>query len=121
MLKKMARMSVPMVSPKKRSGIWDHTNEILTKLSTLLLVRQKAKDIANLLQDDNRLREERRQRQQMRDRMAGVGDYMGELTNMKQDGTPNGDGNRNDDLELLKVMEESRRQAAQEEQKRRQG
>ncbi|KAI8337457.1 hypothetical protein BC941DRAFT_425313 [Chlamydoabsidia padenii] len=81
-------------------------------------VRQKAKDIANLLQDDNRLREERRQRQQMRDRMAGVGDYMGEMT---------GNGNqqeaqtRDDDYELKKAMEESKRQAAEEERKRRLG
>lgn len=82
------------------------------------LVRQKAKDIANLLQDDNRLREERRQRQQMRDRMAGVGDYMGEMT-----GTSNiqPDATRDDDQELKKAMEESRRQAAEEERKRRQG
>ncbi|CAO3577886.1 unnamed protein product [Absidia cylindrospora] len=86
------------------------------------LVRQKAKDIANLLQDDNRLREERRQRQQMRDRMAGVGDYMGEMAGVKEDGAPNRDGsNGNSDLELMKVMEESKRQAAKEEQKRRQG
>ncbi|ORZ25383.1 hypothetical protein BCR42DRAFT_363548, partial [Absidia repens] len=85
-------------------------------------VRQKAKDIANLLQDDNRLREERRQRQQMRDRMAGVGDYMGEMGGVKEDGAPNRDGSiGNSDLELMKVMEESKRQAAKEEQKRKQG
>ncbi|KLO12089.1 ENTH-domain-containing protein [Schizopora paradoxa] len=34
-------------------------------------VRQKAKDITNLLQDDSRLREERRSRGNMQDRMAG--------------------------------------------------
>ena len=32
-------------------------------------VRQKAKDITNLLQDESRLREERRSRASMRDRM----------------------------------------------------
>lgn len=34
-------------------------------------VRQKAKDITNLLQDEARLREERRSRGAMRDRMLG--------------------------------------------------
>ena len=33
-------------------------------------VRQKAKDITNLLQDESRLRHERRDRAQMRDRMV---------------------------------------------------
>ncbi|SAM05431.1 hypothetical protein [Absidia glauca] len=88
-------------------------------------VRQKAKDIANLLQDDNRLREERRQRHKMRDRMAGVGDYMGEVA--MQDGgggaasRMNGQSTMEDDLEMEKALEESKRQAAEEERKRRQG
>ena len=34
-------------------------------------VRQKAKDISNLLQDESRLRQERRSRAHMRDRMTG--------------------------------------------------
>ncbi|KAJ1303907.1 hypothetical protein OPQ81_008319 [Rhizoctonia solani] len=40
-------------------------------------VRQKAKDITNLLMDENRLREERRSRASMRDRMVrgGTGDF----------------------------------------------
>jgi epsin len=38
-------------------------------------VRQKAKDITNLLQDDARLRQERKSRATMRDRMTGRNDY----------------------------------------------
>ena len=38
-------------------------------------VRQKAKDITNLLQDDARLRQERQSRSTMRDRMTGRNGY----------------------------------------------
>lgn len=38
-------------------------------------VRQKAKDITNLLQDDARLRQERKSRATMRDRMTGKNGY----------------------------------------------
>ncbi|KAI8340430.1 hypothetical protein BC941DRAFT_449947 [Chlamydoabsidia padenii] len=60
-------------------------------------VRQKAKDISHLLQDDNRLWQERKQRQKMRDRMAGVGDYMDEMTN----GT-----HRDNDRDMARALEE---------------
>lgn len=46
-------------------------------------MRQKAKDISNLLLDEGRLREERRSRAHMRDRMIG--------------GIPGGDGEADDD------------------------
>lgn len=36
-----------------------------------MTVRQKAKDISNLLMDEARLRDERRSRAHMRDRMSG--------------------------------------------------
>ncbi|CAO3596443.1 unnamed protein product [Absidia cylindrospora] len=84
-------------------------------------IRQKAKDIANLLQDDNRLRDERRQRQQMRDRMAGVGDYMGEMTGIHEGGSGTNRADDDDDWELKKATEESKRLADEEERKRRQG
>lgn len=89
------------------------------------IVRQKAKDIANLLQDDSRLQEERRQRQKMRDRMAGVGDYMGEVALQGAGGEAtfrmNGRNTMEDDLEMEMALEESKRQVAEEERKRRQG
>ncbi|KAL0091807.1 hypothetical protein J3Q64DRAFT_1725395 [Phycomyces blakesleeanus] len=88
-------------------------------------VRQKAKEISNLLLDDARLREERRQRQQMRDRMIGVTDYMNETML----GTRNEDGEQvytrpgylDDDKELRKALEESKRLADAEARNRNQG
>ncbi|KAI9490674.1 hypothetical protein BDB00DRAFT_836865 [Zychaea mexicana] len=90
-------------------------------------VRQKAKDITSLLLDDARLKEERQSRNAMRDRMAGVGDYMNEsLYGRGYDGTmtfdrPSGprytNGNNNnsmdndEDRDLQRAMEESRRLA----------
>lgn len=84
-------------------------------------MRQKAKDITNLLQDDNRLKEERRQRQGMRDRMANVGDYLNESVRRI-----NGEGGEDnprwdDESELKKALAESKRIAAEEEKNRRQG
>ncbi|KAI9492925.1 hypothetical protein BDB00DRAFT_826181 [Zychaea mexicana] len=96
-------------------------------------VRQKAKDITNLLTDDARLKDERRQRQQMRDRMAGVNDYMNDAMGIRpgpndfggssrgpqgdpQNGGPRGD---NEDRELQRALEESRRMAEAEDKKRR--
>ena len=43
----------------------------LTFFHKLVVVRQKAKDITNLLMDDARIREQRRSRSDMRDRMSG--------------------------------------------------
>lgn len=91
-------------------------------------VRQKAKDITNLLQDESRLRDERRSRATMRDRMGGREDD-GNNGNRN----PNGDfedeeGKRrrrneankrkgNEDEELRKAIEESKRMAREEQEK----
>jgi epsin len=80
-------------------------------------VRQKAKDITNLLMDDNRLREERQQRQSMRDRMANVGDYLNETVRQI-------DGNQDrydDEAELKRALAESKRLAEEEASNNRQG
>ncbi|CEP17100.1 hypothetical protein [Parasitella parasitica] len=84
-------------------------------------IRQKAKDITNLLQDDNRLKEERRQRQGMRDRMANVGDYLNESVRQYNGAGSNTDGRWDDESELRKALAESKRIAAEEEKNRRQG
>ncbi|KAI8148468.1 hypothetical protein BJV82DRAFT_592221 [Fennellomyces sp. T-0311] len=103
-------------------------------------VRQKAKDITNLLTDDARLKDERRQRQQMRDRMAGVNDYMSDAMGIRSNapsdfggssgpgqfngggrggGAPGGGrGGDSEDRELQRALEESRRMAEAEERKR---
>ncbi|KAI9016444.1 hypothetical protein CLU79DRAFT_763882 [Phycomyces nitens] len=77
-------------------------------------VRQKAKDITSLLQDDVRLHEERRQRRQMRDRMAGVNDYLGETMNHGQMRIEYS----KEDQDLQTAIEESKRLAEEEERKR---
>jgi epsin len=88
-------------------------------------VRQKAKDITNLLQDESRLREERRARAHMRDRMIrGTSDGPGELedeNNHRRSGTSNPPTNglagkrpNRDEEELRKAIEESKKSLAQE-------
>jgi hypothetical protein len=97
-------------------------------------VRQKAKDITNLLQDESRLREERRARASMRDRMirgagesAGDGDGDGEgegedenesRRRRQGNGAPTGSLNgirpNRDEDELRKAIEESKRTLAAE-------
>ncbi|KAI8374207.1 uncharacterized protein BYT42DRAFT_615385 [Radiomyces spectabilis] len=88
-------------------------------------VRQKAKSITDLLNDDARLREERRQRTQMRDRMTAVGDYMNEtlLTSRAENGEPvyERPGYLDEDKDLRRAIEESRRLAQEEAKKREQG
>ncbi|KAI8088688.1 uncharacterized protein BX664DRAFT_385306 [Halteromyces radiatus] len=88
-------------------------------------VRQKAKDITSLLLDDARLKEERHKRTQMRDRMSAVGDYMNETI---LDGRhANGEnmyerpGYLDEDGDLRKAIEESKRLAQEEAKKRNQG
>ncbi|PPR00734.1 hypothetical protein CVT24_000940 [Panaeolus cyanescens] len=84
-------------------------------------VRQKAKDITNLLQDESRLREERRTRASMRDRMirgAGAADQDEEPMDenqMRRQG-PNGSSRRanRDEDELKKAIEESKKSLARE-------
>lgn len=71
--------------------------------------------------DDNRLKEERRQRQGMRDRMANIGDYLKE--SVRRINGEEGDENTrwDDENELKKALAESKRIAAEEEKNRRQG
>jgi epsin len=86
-------------------------------------VRQKAKDITNLLQDEGRLREERRNRAHMRDRMiggsAGPGGEEEEDENAQRrnrSGALNGrrpNANKEED-DLCKAIEESKRSIAQD-------
>ena len=86
-------------------------------------VRQKAKDITNLLQDESRLRRERRDRASMRDRMVrgrqdgGDDDEGDENSRRRSQSVPGGgrrrNGNREDD-DLRKALEESKRTAAEE-------
>ncbi|KAM5541613.1 hypothetical protein V8D89_004803 [Ganoderma adspersum] len=95
-------------------------------------VRQKAKDITNLLQDESRLRRERRDRASMRDRMVrgegdgepGEGNDDNENSRRRSRSVPgNGrrrpggpgaaGGNREDD-DLRRALEESKRTAAEE-------
>jgi epsin len=91
-------------------------------------VRQKAKDITNLLQDEARLREERRARAHMRDRMVSgrSGDASGGLededenarrrtrTSSRRQENARRNTNR-DDEELRKAIEESKRSAEEDE------
>lgn len=80
-------------------------------------VRQKAKDITNLLTDDNRLKEERRQRQGMRDRMANISDYLNESVR-NNNTAPN--ERYNEEGDLKKAIAESKRLAAEEAKSRQQ-
>lgn len=86
-------------------------------------VRQKAKDITNLLQDESRLREERRTRASMRDRMirgSGMPDDDIEDENAvrrkPQQGTNGLAGKRpnRDEDELRRAIEESKKSLAQD-------
>jgi len=80
-------------------------------------VRQKAKDIVNLLQDDNRLRHERRTRAQMYKRMSRAGRLSGdsdltdeddENTRRRSKFTPKSNPSSEDE-ELRRAIEESKR------------
>ena len=90
-------------------------------------VRQKAKDITNLLQDESRLREERRARAHMRDRMIrGTSDDPSEFDDEnrhRRSGPSNNNPSTNglagkrpnrDEEELRKAIEESKKSLAQE-------
>ena len=85
-------------------------------------VRQKAKDITNLLIDDNRLREERRARASMRDRMLnGQGEEGGSPRDAFPSSSPSASRSRRgrgeDDSELQRAIEASKRSAAEEQHK----
>ncbi|KAH7099985.1 hypothetical protein BKA62DRAFT_707906 [Auriculariales sp. MPI-PUGE-AT-0066] len=81
-------------------------------------VRQKAKDITNLLMDENRLREERRTRAHMRDRLSkghpGEGDD--DDNNVRREPQPRQrrGGGGGDDDELRRAIELSKRTAEEE-------
>ncbi|KAI0686874.1 hypothetical protein BC835DRAFT_1378024 [Cytidiella melzeri] len=84
-------------------------------------VRQKAKDISNLLTDEARLRQERRSRANMRDRMigsSGEGEEDFENENARRRSrTPTRVGGKprgGDDDELKRAIEESKRSLAEE-------
>lgn len=73
-----------------------------------------------MLTDDSRLREERRQRQQMRDRMAGVNDYLNDSMGIRHiSDFGGGQGYDTEDRDLQRAIEESKRMAEAEERKRR--
>lgn len=86
-------------------------------------VRQKAKDITNLLQDESRLREERRSRASMRDRMVrgggGTPDDV-EDENAQRRSRPQASGSRRnkEDDEMRRAIEESKRSLAEEQLKK---
>ena len=81
-------------------------------------VRQKAKDITNLLQDDARLRQERRSRAHMRDRMLGQNGEEGEGGGEERPRPrPSRNGGGQDDDELRKAIEASKRSLAAEQAK----
>ena len=48
------------------------TMYIITYISHLILVRQKAKEIISFLQDDERLRESRKNARKTRDKFVGI-------------------------------------------------
>lgn len=80
-------------------------------------VRQKAKDITNLLMDESRLREERRTRATMRDRLSrGQGGEDDENAGRRQYRPPNGRPPADDD-ELRKAIELSKRTLEEEQSK----
>ncbi|WWC71541.1 uncharacterized protein I206_105499 [Kwoniella pini CBS 10737] len=90
-------------------------------------VRQKAKDITNLLQDDARLREERRSRGAMRDRMLGNiensglkgdNDYGEPRSPVRQAPKPKPNRSRDEEDDLAKAIEESKRMSEDEAKRR---
>lgn len=74
-----------------------------------ILVRQKAKDITALLSDEARLKEERRSRSAMRDRMSGRTPGEDRYNNTTPVYERPGAGD--DDRDLQRALEESRRTA----------
>jgi epsin len=89
-------------------------------------VRQKAKDITNLLQDEDRLRAERRSRGAMRDRMLGNiansglrGEGEDDFESpSRSESRPRPGKSRDEDEDLKKAIEESKRMTRDEESKR---
>lgn len=85
-------------------------------------VRQKAKDISNLLTDEARLRQERRSRAHMRDRMIsgvpGQDDEVDENARRRSQSLPGRRGNRDED-EMKRALEESKSMFEQEQARQR--
>lgn len=85
-------------------------------------VRQKAKDISNLLTDEARLRQERRSRAHMRDRMVrgapGENEEDDENARRRSQSLPARRGNRDQD-ELQRALEESKSMFAEEQARQR--
>ncbi|EIM80614.1 ENTH-domain-containing protein [Stereum hirsutum FP-91666 SS1] len=80
-------------------------------------VRQKAKDITNLLTDEGRLRQERRSRASMRDRMLGApgdDDGLEGDENSRRRAHSNPPARKRDEDELTKAIEASKRSLAEE-------
>lgn len=81
-------------------------------------VRQKAKDITNLLQDDARLRQERKSRATMRDRMVNGegGEDNEDFGARRSHSTPPVTSQRRprDDDEMRRAIEESKRSLEQD-------
>ncbi|CAG8795520.1 8824_t:CDS:2, partial [Racocetra fulgida] len=78
--------------------------------------RQKAKDITNLLQDDERLNAERRQRANMRDRLAGHNELPGSVNRNVDHGFYEHPGNLDDeDADIKKAIAESLKTANEDE------
>ncbi|GBC08065.1 hypothetical protein RclHR1_00790015 [Rhizophagus clarus] len=71
-------------------------------------VRQKAKEITNLLQDEERLNQERRNRDEMRRRMGGRNDYHLNDTSLDRSIEP---GYLDDENEMQRAIEESKKSA----------
>ncbi len=86
-------------------------------------VRQKAKDITNLLQDEARLREERRSRAHMRERMNSGGgpppgaEGDGDAYGRRKRAEEANQRSRRENDELQRALEESRRMAREEEER----
>lgn len=85
-------------------------------------VRQKAKDITNLLMDEGRLREERKSRAHMRNRLGGAEDQFEEESRPKRSRSvppPGNSGARRprDDDEMRSAIEASKRSLAEEQER----
>ncbi|KNZ50551.1 hypothetical protein VP01_435g9 [Puccinia sorghi] len=85
------------------------------KKAAVWIVRQKAKDISNLLSDESRLREERRTRAHMRDRMVGRRNSLddNDMPRRARSVPPSRQPNM-EDSELQRALELSKLTAAQE-------
>lgn len=86
-------------------------------------VRQKAKDITNLLTDEARLREERKSRAHMRNRLGGGGEgefgEQGRPPRSRSVPPPSSSGSRRprDDDEMRSAIEASKRSLAEEQER----